>query len=267
MQQDIGIIKCFALLIIFFCGMYYYANVFKLDLVPANEASLSSSSSSSSSLFSSSVIQEAMASLSSNEPSSSSSSSSSASSSAPSPPQSLKSKMEAKKVDASTSADRCPDVLIKKGPKIYLYNSKHANIPGVNPIVFNNLEEYTEFLSWQRSQGINCPVLFLEHSYDAQGNAVYRARPSVHNLQGGLGYSLLVDGARDNAPYNQSIAPSFDPANQDIGVETPQDGMNEREASLLYSTDAMMDNWGGAAFTQHFIDRGDFSGNEVFMAV
>lgn len=123
------------------------------------------------------------------------------------------------------------------------------------------MEEYTEFLAWQKSQGINCPVLFLENSYDAQGNSVYRARPSVHNLQGGLGYSLL------SGTENNNIEPGFDPANQEIGVETQLDQMNEKEASLLYSTDAMMDNWGGGAYTQYFVDRGDFSGNEVYLAV
>ena len=36
---------------------------------------------------------------------------------------------------------RCPNVLIQKGSKIYLYNTKIAEVPGVNPIMFNNLEE------------------------------------------------------------------------------------------------------------------------------
>ena len=80
----------------------------------------------------------------------------------------------------------CPNILIQKGSQFYLYNSKQANVPGVNPITFDNLEDYTEFLDWQRSQGIRCPVLFLQESYDAQGNAVYNARPSPDNLQGGL---------------------------------------------------------------------------------
>ena len=45
---------------------------------------------------------------------------------------------------------RCPNLLIQKGTKYYLYNSNIAQVPGVNPIEFNNLEEYTEFLEWQR---------------------------------------------------------------------------------------------------------------------
>ena len=57
---------------------------------------------------------------------------------------------------------RCPNILIQKGPKYYLYNSNVAQVPGVNPIEFNNLEEYTEFLEWQRGAGIRCPVLYVQ---------------------------------------------------------------------------------------------------------
>jgi hypothetical protein len=81
---------------------------------------------------------------------------------------------------------RCPNLLIQKGSRIYLYNSKLAQVPGVNPVEFENLEDYTEFLDWQRSQGIRCPVLYLQHSYDAQGNPVYKVRPSISEPQGGL---------------------------------------------------------------------------------
>ena len=86
----------------------------------------------------------------------------------------------------SKMTDNCPDVLIQKGSSLFLYNSKRANVSGVNPIRFENLEEYVEFTEWQRSQGILCPVLFLQHAYNAQGEPVYKARPSPTNLQGGL---------------------------------------------------------------------------------
>jgi hypothetical protein len=81
---------------------------------------------------------------------------------------------------------QCPDLLIQKGVQIYLYNTRVAKIPGVNPIIFANLEDYTEYIDWQHSQGIRCPVLFLQHSYDTQGQSTYRVRPSPFDLQGGL---------------------------------------------------------------------------------
>ena len=39
-----------------------------------------------------------------------------------------------------------------RSDKIELLNSGLAKIPGVNPVVFNNLEEYVEFTEWQRSK-------------------------------------------------------------------------------------------------------------------
>ena len=44
---------------------------------------------------------------------------------------------------------------ITKDNKIYLYNSNLARVPGINPVVFNTLDEYGEFLDWQKSQNIN----------------------------------------------------------------------------------------------------------------
>ena len=84
------------------------------------------------------------------------------------------------------SSGRCPNMLIQKGSAFYLYNTKLAEVPGVNPVKFNNLEEYVEFLDWQRSQGIRCPVLYLQEVYDSQGNMTYKARPCVTDPQGGL---------------------------------------------------------------------------------
>ena len=58
------------------------------------------------------------------------------------------------------SGYECPDIILKKGNKIFLKKSNKALIPGVNPIVFDNLEEYVQFTEWQRSQNINCPILY-----------------------------------------------------------------------------------------------------------
>ena len=79
----------------------------------------------------------------------------------------------------------CPNILIKKGSKYHLFNSSKAKVPGVNPVEFNNLEEYTEFIEWYRSQGVNCPVLYLQEEYDAQGDQVFAMRPSPESPCGG----------------------------------------------------------------------------------
>lgn len=167
---------------------------------------------------------------------------------------------------------RCPDILVQKGVKYYLYNSKIAKVPGVNPIEFQNLEEYVEFMDWQRSQGIRCPVLYLQHSYDAQGNPVYKIRPSATDLQGGLPPSLpyanpnptlLMDAARNDQPYNQNTAPGYDQSSQYVGATTPLDIMNQQEENLLFSPNPMDDNWAGQDYTQALVDAGYYKGNEV----
>ncbi len=72
----------------------------------------------------------------------------------------------------------CPNLLIKRGNKYLLQNTKKVIVPGVNPITFNNLAEYEEFIMWQRSQNINCPVLYLEYAYNTQGHPVYFVSPN-----------------------------------------------------------------------------------------
>jgi hypothetical protein len=176
------------------------------------------------------------------------------------------------------SKTRCPNMLIQKGAKFYLYNSKVAKVPGVNPLEFDNLEDYTEFLDWQRSQGIRCPVLFLQQTYDAQGNAVYKVRPGVTEQQGGLPPSyplspnptLLVDATRNDPPYNQGSLPSYDETSYYVGTTTPLDKMDEVDDNMLYagpSPNPMDPNWGGADFTQSLVDKGYYADNEVNIAI
>ena len=155
-----------------------------------------------------------------------------------------------------------------------LHNSKLAKIPGVNPIRFNNLEDYIEYTNWQRSQGIKCPILFLQHTYDAQGESVYKVRPSPTDLQGGLSsdapidqsskkVTKLVDAARNDPPYNKNSYPGFDPQNQYVGLTTPLDKLFH-ENQQDKSPNPMDPNWGGGNYTQALIDKGYYKEDEVF---
>lgn len=168
---------------------------------------------------------------------------------------------------------RCPNLLIQKGSKYYLYNSNIAQVPGVNPIEFNDLEEYTEFLEWQRGAGIRCPVLYVQNSYDAQGERVYKVRPSVTELEGGLPpttpvslpmkFTQLVDASRADAPYNQGGYPAYDQSSYYVGSITPLDMVKNSDYNMLYSDNAMDPNWGGAEYTQALVDTGYYKNNEV----
>jgi hypothetical protein len=131
--------------------------------------------------------------------------------------------------------NKCPNILFQEGSKIVLYNSRVAKIPGVNPIKFDNLEEYKEFLEWQRSQNIRCPVLHFQKSIDAQGNDVYAIKPSPTSLDDDMSKyippkqgnnvekSKLYDAGRDDPPYNKNSYPGFDSNNQYIGLDVPLD--------------------------------------------
>jgi len=193
---------------------------------------------------------------------------------------------------------RCPNLLIQKGSRFYLYNSKLAQVPGVNPVEFDNLEDYTEFLDWQRSQNIRCPVLFLLETYDAQGNRVYKTRPSVSEPQAGLPPStatpigiasqvtpmmesalepvgedaypnptLLVDATRNDPPYNQGSYPAHDQTSYYIGTTTPLDGMDMVAESAKISPNPMDPNWGGSEYTQDLVDKGYYKDNEVSIRI
>tara|TARA_Y100000816_G_scaffold292300_1_gene286866 strand:+ start:3122 stop:3919 length:798 start_codon:yes stop_codon:yes gene_type:complete len=78
---------------------------------------------------------------------------------------------------------KCPDVLIQKGDKVFLYNSTKPKVPGANPIVFNNLEEYVEYTKWQRDNNIKCPVLSLRETHDIQGGMSYKATTDEEDPQ------------------------------------------------------------------------------------
>ena len=198
----------------------------------------------------------------------------------------------------ANAGPRCPNLLIQKGSQFYLYNSKLAQVPGVNPIEFDNLEDYTEFLDWQRSQNIRCPVLYLQETYDAQGNKVYKSRPSVLEPQAGLPPSaaapigiasqiqpineapleqvgdeaypnptLLVDATRNNPPWNYNNYPPHDQTDYYVGTTTPLDAMNQQQEAAVVSPDPMDPNWGGSEYTQSLVDKGYYKENEVKIAI
>jgi len=172
-------------------------------------------------------------------------------------------------------------MLFQRGSEFFLYNSKLAKVPGVNPLQFKNLDEYVEFTEWQRRQGIKCPVLYVQESYDTQGNVVYKARPSPTNMRGGLPNLILnenktkaipndetklLDAGQDDKPYNINSFPGFDGQNQYIGLETPLDKMYNEPKDTI-SPNPMDTNWGGAKYTQALVDKGYYKDNEVAVYV
>ena len=68
----------------------------------------------------------------------------------------------------------CPNLLLREGNVLHLINTRAPRIPGINPIVFNNLDEYVDYWEFQRENGIKCPVLYFQETYDAQNRKGYR---------------------------------------------------------------------------------------------
>jgi hypothetical protein len=180
----------------------------------------------------------------------------------------------------TNSNSNCPNILVQKGSQIYLYNSNKQIVPGVNPVTFNNLEEYVQFTDWQRSVGFTCPVLYLQHTENTQGEVVYKIRPSPTDLQGGLPpitnpnamppprkhITNLLDASRDDAPYNVNSYPGYDASNMDQGEFTPDMMLDYIQQSTGLSPNPMDNNWGGADFTQTLIDAGYYKDNNVSLA-
>ena len=172
--------------------------------------------------------------------------------------------------DTALNTNRCPNILIQHGSELFLYNSKVEKVPGVNPIRFKSLDDYSEFMDWLRGRGIRCPVLFLQYSYDAQGNAVYKMRPSPVDLQGGLSPNVpyspapaalvqMMDASRDNPPFNNQMYDGFDPLNFNMGDYTAHDAaFREKELTMKYSDNPMDTNWGGRQYTESVVASGAY---------
>ena len=163
-------------------------------------------------------------------------------------------------VEPFEGLNECPNVLVQRGDKLMLLNTRKAKVPGINPILFNNLEEYTEFVQWQQAMKIKCPILYFQQTYTTQGEKGFRMLPDPVEKQAGLPSTHraqrqpLYDATHDDPPYNQNSYAGADPTDQNIGVYTPLDKLYH---SKNQTSDSAMDkNWHGAIKTQDNINKG-----------
>jgi len=110
----------------------------------------------------------------------------------------------------STTDDLCPTLLIKRGTKLMLFNKNMPEIPKENPIFFNNIDQYIEYVKVQREvYNQQCPVLFLQEETNAQGEDVYRLRkPDNSDI---MVDPLLTGSANDYFQNNTNVTPEFKP--------------------------------------------------------
>jgi cbb3-type cytochrome oxidase subunit 3 len=184
--------------------------------------------------------------------------------------------------------DSCADILVRRGEEIYLYNSK---TPSVSPVTFKNLDEYVSYLEKQRESGTRCPVLYLQEENNAQGEDVFRIRPSFDGRENGLpanttfvppsvlvkdsgGYNRnsptpsnvavtpIIDATTDHPPYNVGYTP-FDPYGQHIGNITKLDQLHTIKETQYISDNPMDSNWGGPEYTKAQVLSGAYDENIV----
>ena len=175
-------------------------------------------------------------------------------------------------------------MLIEKDGKILLFNSNIAIKQDVNPIEFNNLEEYSEFIELQKSQNINCPVLYLQYTTDTQNNDLLQIKPSIFENSGGLptkksqtlqnkfsndyfDENKMLDATLDSTPnskikFNTGMFSGYDQYNQNIGATTPLDFLYVEKTEQ--SRNPMDPNWGGKKYTNTALARGDYKDREVY---
>ena len=130
----------------------------------------------------------------------------------------------------------CHDLIEERNNKIYVYNSKSELIPEINPLVFENLDDYKKHMDWKAKNGDDCPVLYIKRKYTTQNKLGYQLAkdPSSDEL-----YTLPpVDETKHkknngNIHYNRNLhnselvfnkgMPGFDPTDQDIGKKNSID--------------------------------------------
>lgn len=81
--------------------------------------------------------------------------------------------------NATERSAKCPNVLVKSGEVLLLYNNTDTHHE--MPVIFNSLDEYTNYVRLQREKGIRCPVLFLDQETSIQGEDVFRIRSTPFN--------------------------------------------------------------------------------------
>jgi len=149
---------------------------------------------------------------------------------------------------------KCPTTLIQDGNKYFLFNSQLPEKDGVNPYVMESLDEYVELLEYQRSKNIDCPVLFVQNSYNSQGLKEYKYKKTPGNQKPeNPPVTKLLDAHRESKIYNQNMFSGFDKQNLYVGEYTPLDARFYAYKEKKHSPNAMDPNWGGAKYSNRIL--------------
>lgn len=193
-------------------------------------------------------------------------------------------------IEGLAGNESCPDMLIQQGTKYLLYNT-YKSESDTNPIKFDNLTQYAEYVKKEADNGNICPILFVQQVLGAQGDTTYKIRNDPLNPQD-VDYKSQSSSElkiQDNykTPYTRQIymdnlasnivnnlttneisnidklelTKSILAQTQPPCTPTPDD-IKPLEINGL-TADPMSQNWGGPEFTDKIINQGYYAGNEV----
>jgi hypothetical protein len=183
--------------------------------------------------------------------------------------------------------NKCPNLLIRKGKEIHLVNTNKALIPGANPIKFKSLEEYSQFIEYQKHLKIKCPILYYQETYDTQNNKGYRLHSDPLNPQPGLPSKIAKEYDINENPIisqekKEKVEVEFQVDNTGhLKQKSPQDytikhnnftqsmDINDQEVgklthldNIMMDTNPMASKWKGHDATNKAVEMGDFDGQK-----
>ena len=172
---------------------------------------------------------------------------------------------------------KCYNMLIEHSNKFYLLNNKEKITKDTNPIIFDSLEEYKQFVEEEDLKGTKCPVVFLQYTTNTQNEELLQVKPSIFENNGGIQFKYkdkeyynknkMLDATKESTPgknkiFNKNMYSGFDKENQNIGRDTPLDRIFHSNSKV--SANPFDHNWGGKKYTQSKIDKGDYKDREVY---
>lgn len=188
----------------------------------------------------------------------------------------------------------CPDMLLQKGNQYLLYNT-YIPESSTNPVVFDNLAQYAEYINVETEKGNKCPILFVQQVLGAQGDSTYKIKNNPINPQD-IDYKSKEPSIapNDNKIQNEYKTPYSRQLYMDNLASSLVQNLSMNEVmnvdkleltkNILLKTqppctktmddiipfelngltaDPMKTNWGGAEFSTELINNGYYSGNEI----
>jgi hypothetical protein len=172
----------------------------------------------------------------------------------------------------------CPNLLVRNGNKLSLLNSNMKEIVGVNPLLFNSLEDYKKYIIIEKNKGNHCPVLYIQEENNSQGKDIYKMYSDPFNIEPGLApISIMnvmntesmsspipvLDANNETSPFNVNNYPGFDYNGLNVGEFTKSEEVHNSTKYDKINDNAMDSNWVGVIKSRESVANGKYIENEV----